>query len=89
MKYSVLVTRRATKQIMKIRQNDRPRILAGIDNLKNSETWGDVRKLVNHRYDYRLRIGTYRVLFNATEDRSVEVNEVAVEEVKKRDERTY
>lgn len=41
--------------------------------------------LSNHAYGYRLRVGNYRVLFKVLE--TVEV--VKIEEVKKRDERTY
>ena len=89
MRYNITITRKAQKQVMKIRTQDRPRIFAGIRDLADSETWGDVRKLTNHPYDYRLRVGNYRVLFNATADMTIEVNEISVEEIKKRDERTY
>ncbi len=44
-----------------------------------------VKALTNHRYGYRLRIGHYRVLF----DYDGEVRIVEIQEVKKRDERTY
>jgi len=89
MKYSVEITRKAEKQIAKIQMQYRVRIYAGIRNLTDSETWGDVRKLVNHQYDYRLRVGDYRILFNATDDLTLEINDISVEEVKKRDDRTY
>ena len=89
MRYKIEITRKALKQAMKIQERDRVRIFAGIRNLEDSETWGDVRKLVNHEYDYRLRIGNYRVLFNATADLTVEVNDISVGEIKKRDDRTY
>ena len=65
------------------------KIQDAVTKLENSETWGDVRKLVNHEYDYRLRVGDYRVLFNATNDETIEINDVSIEEVKKRDDRTY
>lgn len=45
----------------------------------------NVKKLVNHQYDYRLRVGNYRVMFNF--DGIIHV--VSIEEVKKRDEHTY
>ena len=45
----------------------------------------NVKALTNHEYDYRLRVGGYRVFFNF--DGAVHI--VSVEEVKKRDERTY
>lgn len=89
MTYEVEVTKKALKQLYKIQLQDRKKIFAGIQNLKNSETWGDVRKLVNHQYGYRLRIGSYRVLFNATDNKQVEINEISVEEVKRRNENTY
>ena len=54
MRYRIEITRKALKQAMKIQERDRVRIFAGIRNLEDSETWGDVRKLVNHEYDYRL-----------------------------------
>ena len=89
MKFNVSVSRKAQKQIQKIQIQDREKIYAGISNLRDSETWGDVRRLVNHKYDYRLRVGNYRVLFNATEDSTISINEISVEEVKKRDDGTY
>ena len=45
----------------------------------------NIKKLTNHQYDYRLRVGNYRVLFNVHE--CIEI--ISIEEVKKRDERTY
>ena len=44
-----------------------------------------VKALTTHRHGYRLRVGDHRVLFDVLE--AVEV--VSIEEVKKRDERTY
>ena len=89
MKYNVEVTKKALKQLRRIQQQEQPKIYKAMQNLKDSETWGDVKKLVNHDYDYRLRVGNYRVLFNATNDEKIEINEITVEEVKKRDDRTY
>ena len=49
-----------------------------------------MRNLVNHKYGYRLRVGDYRVLFNLTEDSAVlEIGDISVEEIKKRDDNTY
>ena len=45
----------------------------------------NVKPLVNHEYTHRLRVGNWRILFNAFEEVSI----VSIEEVKKRDERTY
>ena len=44
-----------------------------------------VKALQNHRYGYRRRVGKYRILF----DWDSIVRIVSIEEVKKRNERTY
>ena len=88
MKYNIEITRKAVKQINKIQLKDRKKIFIGIRGLENSTTWGDVKKLVNHQYGYRLRVGNYRVLFDATNDLTIEVNDISIEEIKKRDDRT-
>ena len=89
MKYKIEFTKKALKQVVKIPQQFKVNIFAGIYKLENSETWGDVKQLTNHQYDYRLRVGNYRVLFNATADMTIEVNDITIEEIKKRDDRTY
>lgn len=45
-----------------------------------------VKALTNHEYGYRLRVGNYRVFFNFDDGAACIVS---VEEVKKRDGRTY
>ena len=45
----------------------------------------NVKALTNHKSQYRLRVGNYRVFFNF--DGAVHI--VYIEEVRKRDERTY
>jgi len=45
----------------------------------------NVKALTNHEYGYRLRVGSHRVFFEF--DGSVQI--VIVEEVRRRDERTY
>ena len=90
MKYNVTIKNRALKQAERIPMDNRVRIFTGIQKLKDSDTWGDVRKLVNHAYDYRLRVGNYRVLFNLTENtEDIEIGDISVEEIKKRDDNTY
>lgn len=89
MKYKVEWKRKAVKQLTKVQQQQQGKILDAVTKLENSETWGDVKKLVNHDYGYRLRVGDYRILFNATNDKTIEINDISIEEVKKRDNRTY
>ncbi|MDO4574260.1 MAG: type II toxin-antitoxin system RelE/ParE family toxin [Planctomycetia bacterium] len=87
MQYRVELTKKAVKQLQKIPRETQVRIFQAIRRLENSENWGDVKTLVNHGYDYRMRVGNYRVLFDVCEDGTLRV--VLIREVKKRDERTY
>lgn len=77
---------KAVKQLLKIPQEDIKRIKDAVSSLEKDEsTWRNVRKLVNHQYSHRLRAGNYRVLFNSADTVVI----LTIEEVKKRDERTY
>ena len=56
-----------------------------VSELQNYADWHNVKKLINHQYQYRLRAGRYRVLFNVFEH----IRVVSIEEVKPRNENTY
>ncbi|WP_404800579.1 type II toxin-antitoxin system RelE family toxin [Avibacterium paragallinarum] len=55
--------------------------------LVNFPNCSNVKALVNHQYDYRLRVGRYRVFFNFGSNNDIQI--VSIEEVKKRDDNTY
>ena len=76
---------KAVKQMQKIAESDRQTIYVKSKELRNFPNIGNIKHLKNHKYEYRLRIGNYRVLFNF--DNGVKI--ISIEEVKKRDERTY
>ncbi|MDX9709499.1 MAG: type II toxin-antitoxin system RelE/ParE family toxin [Trichloromonas sp.] len=77
---------KALKQLKKIGDRMiRERILSGTSDLSNFPSCSNVKALSNHPYTHRLRVGNWRVLFNVHEEISI----VSIEEVKKRDERTY
>lgn len=77
---------KARKQLKKLKDKVViKRILEGIQALELNQSNIDLKSLVNHEYSHRLRVGNYRVFLNIDE-----VIEIAIiEEVKKRDERTY
>lgn len=77
--------RKALKQIIKIPDTDRKRIAIAVRVLYDFPNVQNVKTLTNHKYDYRLRVGRYRVLFNHYET----VQIISIEEVKKRDDTTY
>lgn len=77
---------KATKQLIKLKDKSViGRINNGVAGLVMFPDVSGIKPLVNHDYGYRLRVGNYRVLFNV--HTTIEV--ISIEEVKKRDERTY
>lgn len=83
--YDINWSNRAKKQLRKIDITDRKRISDAVDLLADFENAVNVKRLVNHQYGYRLRAGRYRVFF----DVQTQIKIVDVQEVTKRDDRTY
>ncbi|MCG8635794.1 MAG: type II toxin-antitoxin system RelE/ParE family toxin [Desulfobacterales bacterium] len=83
----ILWNNKARKQMKKIPINYRDAIFQSVDKLKDfpGAKGLDVKALRNHKYDYRMRVGRYRVLFDDKE----QVRIIAIQEVKKRDNSTY
>ena len=75
----------ALKQMRKIPQKERDNIVSKVDELCNFPLVQNVITLKQHKYQYRLRVGRYRVLFNYRDMIKI----ISVEEVKKRDGNTY
>lgn len=87
MMFKIEWEKKALKQLLKLRNKqtaDRIR-KATREELPEYEKSRNVKALNNHIYQYRLRVGHYRIFFDVKEDLKI----VAIEEVKKRDERTY
>ena len=57
-------SRKAVKQMQKIAESDRQTIYVKAKELRNFPNIGNIKHLKNHKYEYRLRIGNYRILFN-------------------------
>ncbi|MBN2232959.1 MAG: type II toxin-antitoxin system RelE/ParE family toxin [Deltaproteobacteria bacterium] len=78
--------KRTLKQLAGIPLKDRTAIVNAVKALPGEHGGCQVKSLANHDYGYRLRVGRYRVFFD------IELQEVKIhfiQEVKKRDERTY
>ena len=82
---SINWTPRAVKQARKLDRPVRLQILDAVDALTAMPDCQNVKALTNHEYGYRLRVGNYRVLFDW--DGAIKI--VEIQEVRKRDERTY
>ena len=77
---------KALRQLRKIEAQAVRQIRAAVTSeLADLSKARNVKALTNHEYGYRLRVGGYRVLFEF--DGSVSI--VSIEEVRRRDERTY
>ena len=77
---------KALRQLRKIEAHASKQIrIAVTTELADLSKARNVKALTNHEYGYRLRVGNYRVFFEF--DGAVRI--VSVEEVRRRDERTY
>lgn len=77
---------RAKRQVKKIKERQtKAAILDAVETLAEFPNAQNVKALTRHKYTHRLRAGNYRILFNAFDA----INIISVEEVKKRNERTY
>ena len=77
---------KALRQLRKLPQQANTEIRAAVSTeLVDLTQARNVTALVNHEFSYRLRVGNYRVFFEF--DGAVRI--VTIEEVRKRNERTY
>ena len=82
---NIIWTIKALKQLKKVDRQQQKKIVQGVRQLREWPECGNVKALKNHKYEYRLRVGKYRVFFNI----AAELKITRIEEVKKRDGRTY
>lgn len=77
---------KAVKQLKKIGDRSvQQRIIFAARSLLDLSSCPNVKQLVGHKYTHRMRVEDWRVLLNV----QVEIDIVSIEEIKKRDERTY
>ena len=76
---------KATKQVLKLETSDKAAVYEAVEGLKEFPYLQNVKKLTGHEYQYRLRVGNFRVLFDF--DGMARI--VSIEEVRKRDKNTY
>jgi len=77
---------KAYRQLHKIRsRKTREALYDAADTLRHWPDCRNVKALTSHEYGYRMRVGDWRILFDV-QDR---VRIIMIQEVKKRDERTY
>lgn len=78
---------KAVKQLLKLDRPAQVQIRDDVGAKLGTAPFGSgVKALTDHAYGYRLRVGNYRVLFDFEGGAACIVS---IEEVRKRDERTY
>lgn len=65
MSYKILIDKPALKFLQKQPQNQRERLLKAINLLP---TYGDIKPLLAHQNQYRLRVGSFRVIYAIKND---------------------
>ncbi|WP_397452668.1 type II toxin-antitoxin system RelE/ParE family toxin [Pseudomonas sp. NA-150] len=78
-------TRKAVKQLLKLHTQHQVQVRDAVTELQAMPDVSNVKALTQHDCGYRLRVGHYRILF----DWESTIRVVSIQEVKKRDERTY
>ncbi len=70
MRYRVELKPRAIKDLKILNASDRIRLLRRIEDLENNLA-GDVKRLKNFTPDFRLRVGSFRILFEVNGERVI------------------
>jgi len=83
--YEVAWSKRSLKSLQRIAQKDAQKIYLAVQVLREWPVKRNVVKLTGTHDGYRLRVGRYRILFEVDDV----VRIIFIEDVKKRDERTY
>ncbi|TVQ96865.1 MAG: type II toxin-antitoxin system RelE/ParE family toxin [Desulfovibrionales bacterium] len=77
---------KSLKQLAKIPdQNTRKALKDAVAGLAEFPNTPQVKKLTCHKYAYRLRVGRFRIFFDIAET----IRIINIQEIKKRDDRTY
>lgn len=66
MKYAIQLKPRAVKDLKRLSKQEATRVADSLAQLSKGLS-GDVKKLTNFTPEFRLRVGTYRVLFEVEE----------------------
>lgn len=84
--YDIVWKPKARNQLKKIGDRSVMRTVGlAVMQLSAFPACGGIKRLENHVYGYRLRVGRYRIFFEVRDT----VRIIEIQEVKKRDERTY
>ncbi len=69
--YKLIYHKSAVKFIAKLETTSQERIVTGLKGLLSKPPEGDIKNLKGHKGLYRLRIGSYRVIFNIDHEEQI------------------
>lgn len=69
--YKLIYHKSAVKFIAKLDKTSQERIATGLKGLLSSPAEGDIKRLKGYTDLYRLRIGSFRVIFNIDHQRQI------------------
>jgi len=69
--YSVELRPSARRELLKLPQRDRVRLIRAMDSLSHTPRPPGVKKLIGLENLYRIRVGDYRVVYQIQDDRLV------------------
>ena len=75
MKYDLRFKPRSLKDLKKLTAKQQERVIERIDGM-SEDLAGDVKRLTNFTPEYRLRAGSYRVLFEIEEETTIVIYRV-------------
>jgi len=70
MRYEIEIRKRAEKDMAALSKSDAQRIADAIFALQDGLV-GDIKKLTNYSPEYRLRVGEWRILFEASNEKII------------------
>ena len=85
MSWTILVARRAEKQLARVPAKSQRMLLAALDEMQQNPFSGDISRLASERSTWRRRVGAYRIFF----DVDLERHHVDVLDIARRTSTTY
>jgi mRNA interferase RelE/StbE len=84
-RWELLVTKSAQRELDRLPVKDREHILAALLEMRNDPFTGDIARLKGTRFGWRRRVGNYRILYEL----HVQVHQIVVSGIRRRTPTTY
>ena len=85
MNFRLELATQARKQLDKLPNEDRMRLIAALQQMVNDPYADDIQRLKGHRFAWRRRVGNYRILY----DLNPEIRLIVIARIERRSTTTY